>query len=286
MKELDKLSIKNLVNLFNETNLEVHQALKNIEGDLELIIQKIIKTIQNRGRVIYVGAGSSGRIGLLDALDVLPTFNEENWFTYSMAGGNQAVLKSLEGFEDDYQLGFNDAKRMNVNQKDLIVGLSASGNTKYIKGFFDFGKSQNAYNVLIENKRGGACEGVSDFILFVDTGKEIIDGSTRLKAATAQKLILNMFSSIGAIKNNKVYNDLMIDLTPINEKLVLRSYQIISLINNVSLEKAKEYYELADHNIKQACVMLKYNINKESAKNLLDKSNNNLRKALENGINN
>ncbi|SYV97106.1 N-acetylmuramic acid 6-phosphate etherase, partial [Mycoplasmopsis edwardii] len=79
MKELDKLSIKNLVNLFNETNLEVHQALKNIEGDLELIIQKIIKTIQNRGRVIYVGAGSSGRIGLLDALDVLPTFNEENW---------------------------------------------------------------------------------------------------------------------------------------------------------------------------------------------------------------
>ncbi|SYV97107.1 N-acetylmuramic acid 6-phosphate etherase [Mycoplasmopsis edwardii] len=203
-----------------------------------------------------------------------------------MAGGNQAVLKSLEGFEDDYQLGFNDAKRMNVNQKDLIIGLSASGNTKYIKGFFDFGKSQNAYNVLIENKLGGACEGVSDFILFVDTGKEIIDGSTRLKAATAQKLILNMFSSIGAIKNNKVYNDLMIDLTPINEKLVLRSYQIISLINNVSLEKAKEYYELADYNIKQACVMLKYNINKESAKNLLDKSNNNLRKALENGINN
>ncbi|TQC54972.1 N-acetylmuramic acid 6-phosphate etherase [Mycoplasmopsis cynos] len=286
MKKLDELNINELVTIFNNSTLDIYKALEKVQNDLEIVSDKISNTIKNKGRVIYVGAGSSGRIGLVDALDVIPTFNEREWFKYSMAGGDQAILNSLEGFEDDWDLGYLDAKKFKITQKDLIVGLSASGNTRYVKGFFDYAKNSNAYNILIENKTGGICEKSSNYIINIDTGPEIIDGSTRLKSATAQKIILNMFSSIAAIKNNKVYDNLMIEVTPINEKLILRSYNIISKIVGASLEQAKEYYKRSDNNIKIACIMFKLKVSKSKAGELLKLNDNNLRKVLENDSNN
>ncbi|EIE40147.1 glucokinase regulatory [Mycoplasmopsis canis UFG4] len=286
MDNLDKLEIKDLVDIFSESTADVYLAITKAKKSLEKATKIISNSIKNGGKIIYVGAGSSGRIGLVDALDVIPTFNERNWFLYSMAGGEPAVLDSLEGFEDDYELGVADAKKNKISEKDIVVGLSASGNTKYVAGFFDYSRKMGAKNILIENKQGGRCENLSDLIIFIDTGQEIIEGSTRLKSATAQKIILNMFSSIAAIKNNKVFNNLMIDVTPINEKLVQRSIDIISTIMGCSLHKAQQAYEESQRNIKLACIMIKYNLDIKKAKILLDKHKNNLREALENGNDN
>ncbi|MGZ9756885.1 N-acetylmuramic acid 6-phosphate etherase [Mycoplasma sp. 394] len=279
-KHLDTLNYKQLVNIFAESNKDVIKAYNNLKKDIIQLAKQCVKVIKKNGRIFYVGAGSSGRIALLDALDILPTFGELNWFKYSMAGGDAAILASLEGYEDDYNLGYSDAKKENINNKDLIIGLSASGNTKYIKGFFVYAKTTNAKTTLIANQKNGDCESVSDDVIVGDVGKEVISGSTRLKAATLQKLILNTISSITAIKLGKVYDDLMIDLIPKNEKLVKRSIDILKQITHISALDAQKLYSEADQNIKVAAIMHLNKVDKINAIKLLKKSHNNLREVI------
>lgn len=280
MHNLDKKTINELLELYWLNQKDIIEKLMNKNTILEKIITFSVNSIKEKGRVIYIGAGTSGRIGMLDALDVLPTFGEKNWFTYQMAGSDEAILKSLEGYEDDYELGRNDAINLNINKSDLLIGLSVSGNTKYVDGFFSVGTEVSAKKVLITANKNGLISKSSDLIFEFESNPEFIQGSTRLKAGTIQKILLNAISTITAIRLNKVYDDLMIDLTPINEKLVNRSIEIVKQITNCDFNTAKEIY-LDVKNVKLACIMIAKKVDKIKANQLLEKCNNNLREALE-----
>lgn len=280
MHNLDKKTINELLELYWLNQKDIIEKLMNKNTILEKIITFSVNSIKEKGRVIYIGAGTSGRIGMLDALDVLPTFGEKNWFTYQMAGSDEAILKSLEGYEDDYELGRNDAINLNINKSDLLIGLSVSGNTKYVDGFFSVGTEVLAKKVLITANKNGLISKSSDLIFEFESNPEFIQGSTRLKAGTIQKILLNAISTITAIRLNKVYDDLMIDLTPINEKLVNRSIEIVKQITNCDFNTAKEIY-LEVKNVKLACIMIAKKVDKIKANQLLEKCNNNLREALE-----
>lgn len=280
MHNLDKKTINELLELYWLNQKDIIENLMNKNTILEKIITFSVNSIKEKGRVIYIGAGTSGRIGMLDALDVLPTFGEKNWFTYQMAGSDEAILKSLEGYEDDYELGRNDAINLNINKSDLLIGLSVSGNTKYVDGFFSVGTEVLAKKVLITANKNGLISKSSDLIFEFESNPEFIQGSTRLKAGTIQKILLNAISTITAIKLNKVYDDLMIDLTPINEKLVNRSIEIVKQITDCDFNTAKEIY-LEVKNVKLACIMIAKKVDKIKANQLLEKCNNNLREALE-----
>lgn len=280
MHNLDKKTINELLELYWLNQKDIIEKLMNKNTILEKIITFSVNSIKEKGRVIYIGAGTSGRIGMLDALDVLPTFGEKNWFTYQMAGSDEAILKSLEGYEDDYELGRNDAINLNINKSDLLIGLSVSGNTKYVDGFFSVGTEVLAKKVLITANKNGLISKSSDLIFEFESNPEFIQGSTRLKAGTIQKILLNAISTITAIKLNKVYDDLMIDLTPINEKLVNRSIEIVKQITDCDFNTAKEIY-LEVKNVKLACIMIAKKVDKIKANQLLEKCNNNLREALE-----
>lgn len=280
MHNLDKKTINELLELYWLNQKDIIEKLMNKNTILEKIITFSVNSIKEKGRVIYIGAGTSGRIGMLDALDVLPTFGEKNWFTYQMAGSDEAILKSLEGYEDDYELGRNDAINLNINKTDLLIGLSVSGNTKYVDGFFSVGTEVLAKKVLITANKNGLISKSSDLIFEFESNPEFIQGSTRLKAGTIQKILLNAISTITAIKLNKVYDDLMIDLTPINEKLVNRSIEIVKQITDCDFNTAKEIY-LEVKNVKLACIMIAKKVDKIKANQLLEKCNNNLREALE-----
>ncbi|WP_322876408.1 N-acetylmuramic acid 6-phosphate etherase [Mycoplasmopsis felis] len=280
-KKLDTLSDSELINIFDHSLIDVDLAYKNMSNEIINVVNKCVDSIKKGGRIFYVGAGSSGRIGMVDALDILPTFGEDNWFKYSMAGGDQAILKSLEGYEDDFDLGMVDAQNNNINENDLIIGLSASGNTKYVNGFFVYAKQKNAKTALLTNQTDGICFENTDIILYGNTGSEIIEGSTRLKAGTLQKIVLNTISSMTAIKLGKVYNNYMIDLTPINEKLVKRSIQILSEITNLNYNDALNLYNEGNQNIKLSAVMYLKKVDKITAQKLLKKYNYNLRELIE-----
>ncbi|WP_406614386.1 N-acetylmuramic acid 6-phosphate etherase [Mycoplasma corogypsi] len=280
MKQLDILKTDELVELFNKQNMEAYQIYNSQQAKITKLCDLAYKSVKNGFRVIYVGAGTSGRIGLLDALDVLPTFGEANWFTYSMAGGSEAILASLEGYEDDAELGVNDAKNLDVKAGDLVVGLSASGNTKYVYGFMQHAESVGAKIALVTNKQGGRCEELSDLVVDLVVQNEIVQGSTRLLGGTLQKMVANTISTVVAIKMGKVFDEWMINLTPINEKLVARSIDIIARIVNCATEVAAKAYKEAHDNIKVAIIMLVKKVNANEAKSILEKNHNNLRKAM------
>ncbi|MBN4083466.1 N-acetylmuramic acid 6-phosphate etherase [Mycoplasma sp. CSL10137] len=281
MKKLDKYELNELNNLFVEANYKVADTYKEHSKDIEKIASMCIESINKNGRVFYIGAGTSGRIGMLDALDFYPTYGEKNWFKYVIAGGDDAVLDSLEMNEDDFKLGESNAIENKINKNDLVIGLSASGNTKYVKGFLAKSKEKGSKTVLISNNKNGAIEEFADFTLVLELGNEVISGSTKLKAATMQKLILNSISTMTAIKTGKVYDEYMIDVKPINEKLVKRSINMIVDIANVDFDYAKEKYNEARQNAKTAIVMILKNIDYKQAVDLLNKNNSNLRKVIE-----
>ncbi|QKT05225.1 N-acetylmuramic acid 6-phosphate etherase [Mycoplasma sp. OR1901] len=282
MKKLDKYNLNELNELFIEANYKIANVYKEKAKNIEEIASMCIQTINNKGRIFYVGAGTSGRIGLLDALDFYPTYGEKNWFRYVIAGGDDAVLNSLEMNEDDFELGETNALENNIDENDLVIGLSASGNTKYVKGFLSKSKEKGAKTVLIANNKKGAIEEFSDYTLVLELDSEVIAGSTRLKSATMQKLILNAISTMTAIKTGKVYDEYMIDVKPINQKLVLRSIDMIVNIAKVDFEYAEEKYNEAKQNAKIAIVMILKNLNYEQAVEILEQNNSNLRKVIEN----
>ncbi|QGZ97581.1 N-acetylmuramic acid 6-phosphate etherase [Mycoplasma sp. NEAQ87857] len=279
--KLDTYDTKELFEIFTNSNTGVIKIIQQKAAEFESLIDKIVESIKQGGRVFYIGAGTSGRIGMLDALDVLPTFGENNWFKYSMAGGDQAILQSLEGYEDDFELGYNDAKKNNISNKDVLIGLSASGNTKYVKGFLTYAKEVKGYTALIANFDNGSCVEVCDKYIFIPVGQEVILGSTRLKSATAQKIILNNISSITAIKLNKVYDQYMINLTPINIKLQKRSIDMIVKITNCDYQLANSTYNQAEQNIPLAIIMIKNKVDLTKAKKIYQDNDFNLRKCIE-----
>lgn len=263
---LDEMSVAEAVKLMNQEDHNVPAAVEEQLPQIEKVIAATIESFKKGGRLIYMGAGTSGRLGVLDAAECVPTFGVEAEMVVGLiAGGEQAMTVAVEGAEDDAELGAQDLKDLKLTENDMVIGIAASGRTPYVIGGLDYARSIGASTGTISCNKGAEISKHADMPIEVDCGPEFLTGSTRLKSGTAQKLILNMISTISMIGIGKVYNNLMVDVKPTNEKLVERSKRIIMQATEADYETAARYFVEADQNVKLAIVMILTDSSKEAA---------------------
>ena len=227
----------------------VRQAMSQIEAACDVIAERMLQG----GRLIYVGAGTSGRLGVLDASECPPTFGvSRDTVIGIIAGGEKCLVQAAEGAEDSYESGIKDLKDKHLTKDDVVVGISAAGNAQYVIGALDYANELGAQTVGITSNEDTLITKSAKNSIITDTGAEVITGSTRMKAGTAQKLILNMLSTVTMIKLGNVYENMMINLRPTNDKLTLRMIRIVTEIIGVSEEEAKALLENSDWNIRNA----------------------------------
>ncbi len=283
---------QNTLNIDSVSTLEMMQKINNEDKEVALAVEKELENIAKAvdmatdsflqgGRIIYTGAGTSGRIGVLDAYDCPATYGiEKDRILAIMAGGNEAITGSAEGAEDSYENGQKDLQNINLNKNDTIIALTASGNTPYALGAVDYANKIGAKTISVSNNKQAKIVPLVNLAINVITGAEAITGSTRMKAGTSQKLVLNMISTGIMIKVGKVYQNLMIDVRPLNQKLVQRVSSMIVEITNCTQEEAEKTLQEAKGNAKIAIIMLKKNLTVETAANKLLENNNRLNEAL------
>jgi N-acetylmuramic acid 6-phosphate etherase len=279
--DLDLLSIDNILNkmLFQQITA-AKNIKKNIE-DLEPIIEQCLEQLKNEGRFIFVGAGTSGRIAAQEACELYPTFSwPKDKSLFLIAGGINALKNAQEGAEDNITQAEIDAHKINITKHDIVICLSASGITPYTLAILKIANEKNAYTIGISCNKNSELLSKSIKQIYLNTEKEIIDGSSRLAAGTAQKIILNMLTTSIMIKLNRVYKSYMVDLAVTNNKLQNRAIKIVSEICHVDKETAAKALLQSKNQIKLACVFLKCG-NMEQARIILRERNNNLRACLE-----
>lgn len=263
---LDRLSPIEFVTVMNQEDQKVAIAIENEKQKIADLITECIPLFKNGGRLIYMGAGTSGRLGVLDAAECVPTFGTAPEQVIGLiAGGEKAMIKAVEGAEDDEQLGKDDLIHLNITSKDIVIGIAASGRTPYVIGGLKYANEVGALTGAISCNPGSDIGKIARYGIDVAVGPEILTGSTRLKSGTAQKLILNMISTGVMVGIGKVYQNLMIDVQPTNEKLVERSIGIISEVTTLDKNQSKELFEESGHQVKVAIVMGLHNFDKESA---------------------
>ena len=254
---LDELSIREACRLMNEEDAQVAKAVGEELPSIEKVIEKVIEAFRQGGRLIYIGAGTSGRLGVLDAAECVPTFGVEPTMVVGLiAGGQKAMLTAVEGAEDSLDLAEEELRQIQLTKNDVVIGIAASGRTPYVIGGLRYAQDVGAVTCSLSCNKEALISKEAQLAIEVDCGPEFLTGSTRLKAGTAQKLILNMISTISMIGIGKVYGNLMVDVQSTNQKLVERAKRIIMSATEVSYEIAEEFYERADHNVKVAIVMI------------------------------
>ncbi|HOK63103.1 MAG TPA: N-acetylmuramic acid 6-phosphate etherase [Soehngenia sp.] len=279
--KLDEMSPLEIVKVMNEEDENVIKAVRNELEDIAKAIEICTEALENGGRLIYMGAGTSGRLGLLDAVECPPTFGTPDDLVIGLiAGGEKAFIKAVEGAEDSTTLGEEDLKSIGANSKDVVVGIAASGRTPYVIYGLKYAKSIGSKTIAIACNRESEIGKEADLAIEVVTGPEVLTGSTRLKAGTAQKMVLNMISTGTMVGIGKVYQNLMVDVVQTNEKLRMRAENIVISATNCSREEAKKYLELAGGNAKTAIVMILKNCSLEEATERLRKSKGHIRLAL------
>ncbi|ALS00836.1 N-acetylmuramic acid 6-phosphate etherase [Enterococcus silesiacus] len=278
---LDELTIKEALIKMNQEDQKVALAVKEVLPDIEPIIKAIIAAFNQGGRLIYMGAGTSGRLGVLDAAECVPTFGVAPEMVQGLiAGGQKAMTIAVEGAEDSQELGQQDLLKLNLTDKDIVVGIAASGRTPYVIGGLIYADSIGAVTASISCNKEAIISRYAKMPIEIDAGPEFLTGSTRLKSGTAQKLILNMLSTISMIGIGKVYNNLMVDVKATNEKLIERSKRIIMEATNCEYKTAADYFIKADENVKLAIVMLLTNVTKEEAAEKLIQGNHFIKNTL------
>ncbi|MFV8805876.1 N-acetylmuramic acid 6-phosphate etherase [Aerococcus urinaeequi] len=263
---LDQMSVGQVLELMNKEDQQVPEVIAEALGQIEAAVETIIQSLKAGGRLIYFGAGTSGRLGVLDAAECVPTFGVSPDLVVGLiAGGDKAMVEAVEGAEDSLTLAEEDFKKLNLNANDTVVGIAASGRTPYVIGGLQYAQSIGAKTVSIACNKEAKISGYAQIPIEVDCGPEILTGSTRLKAGTAQKLILNMLSTVSMIGIGKVYQNLMVDVQATNEKLEERSKRIIMAATECSYEEAASYFEAANHKVKVAIVMILTNLDATEA---------------------
>jgi len=269
-ENIDKLDVLSILKIINMEDRKVAEAISNVIDKITQIVDHCIEAIRKGGRVIYAGAGTSGRMGFIDAVEVVPTFGvPEGLFVPLIAGGEEALKRSIEAVEDDAELGREDARKLSVDSKDVVIGIAASGRTPYVAGVLNYARECGARTFLICNVSKPALAEYSDVVVSIETGPEVISGSTRMKAGTSQKMVLNMISTTTMIKLGKVYKNYMVDVLVLNEKLRERAIRIIMKTTNVDYETAAEYLAKAGNMPKVAILMILTGRNKEECQELL-----------------
>ncbi|MBC6300381.1 N-acetylmuramic acid 6-phosphate etherase [Listeria booriae] len=254
---LDTLSVKEALHIMNDEDAKVTGVIATNLASIETVINGVIASFKKGGRLVYVGAGTSGRLGVLDAAECVPTFGVPATMVVGLiAGGEKAFLQAIEGAEDSVILAKEDLEGIALTADDYVLGIAASGRTPYVIGALDYAKEVGAKTGALSCNTNAAISAHADTAIEVDCGPEILTGSTRLKAGTAQKLVLNMISTVSMIGIGKVYKNLMVDVMPTNEKLVERSKRIIMEATECDYDTAANYYELANQHVKTAIVMI------------------------------
>ncbi len=264
-RNLDLMFPLEIIEVMNEEDLSVVEAVKEVLPEIEHCILKVIEALKIGGRLIYTGAGTSGRLGILDAVECVPTFSTNDEVIGLIAGGDKAFVKAVEGAEDSYELAKLDLEDIKLNEKDVVIAITASGRTPYAIGALDFTKSIGAFAVSLSCNKDAELSKHSNIAIEVDAGPEILTGSTRLKAGTAQKMILNMISTVSMVGIGKVYGNLMVDMKPTNEKLVERAIGILIESTGCDREKAIDSLIKSNNEIKTAIVMILASVNPEEA---------------------
>ena len=267
---LDEMSVSTALEKMNKEDKKVAEAVEKALPMIEPVIEKTIESFNQGGRLIYLGAGTSGRLGVLDAAECVPTFGVEASMVVGLiAGGEKAMTLAVEGAEDDLELGKQDLIDLQLTKNDMVIGIAASGRTPYVIGALDYAKSIGAHTGSLACNMNAKISQHADFPIEVDCGAEFLTGSTRLKSGTAQKLILNMISTIAMIGIGKVYNNLMVDVRPTNEKLVERSKRIIMQATDCDYQTAEKTFIQAEEDVKLAIVMILTNSAKDEAQEKL-----------------
>lgn len=281
-ENIDISSTEEIVQMINNEDFNAVKAVQKVLPEISKAVDIISDNFQQGGRLIYFGAGTSGRLGVLDASECPPTFSvPEEMVTGVIAGGDRALRHASEGAEDKTDLAKTDFENQNITPNDTIVSISASGNAAYVIEILRLAKEKGCKTIAVTSNVNAKTKKFADIFICADTGAEAISGSTRMKAGTAQKLILNMLTTASMVKIGKVYKNYMIDVKPTNIKLKQRAVKIVSQICSVSEEKALEALEKTNFTVKSAILNIKYNMDFETAQNVLSQNNGVLRKVFE-----
>lgn len=265
-KNIDLLSTREMVRLINEEDKKVAYAIEKELDNVAKAIDLITENFKKGGRIIYTGAGTSGRLGVMDASELLPTYGlaPERAFGV-MAGGQGAMFKAVEGAEDSKELGIKDMKDINLTSLDSVIGVAGSGRTPYTLATLEYANTLGCHTTAVTCNADSDMAKVAEVSIAPVVGPEVISGSTRMKAGTSQKMILNMISTGVMIRSGKVYGNYMVNVQPTNEKLVKRSINMIKVINEITEEEASKLFEESGRSVAIATIMHKTGVSKETA---------------------
>ena len=278
--ELDLLPPGEIVRIMNEEDRRAVEAVEKALPQIEKAVIRVVKALNEGGRLIYVGAGTSGRIGIMDAVECTPTFSTTDEVQAVIAGGSGAFIKAVEGAEDSESLAAEDLKKLGLKKEDVVCAIAASGRTPYCVGALKYGTALKAGTISISCNPGAVISGLSEIAIEVNAGPEILTGSTRLKAGTCQKLICNMISTASMVGIGKVYGNLMVDMKATNLKLVERAKGIVMQSTGCDYEKAQQVLEETEYSTKEAIVMILTGTDREAAAELLKRNKGFVRKCI------
>ncbi|PHM28840.1 N-acetylmuramic acid 6-phosphate etherase [Xenorhabdus budapestensis] len=278
---IDELSTLDMLSVINDEDKKVAVAVEQTLPQVALVVDKVAEAFRQGGRLIYSGAGTSGRLGILDASECPPTYGTKPEQVVGLiAGGHQAILKAVENAEDNRQLGADDLRELHFNERDVLVGIAASGRTPYVLGAMEYAKSVGATVACISCNPDSPMTKLADITITPIVGSEVVTGSSRMKAGTAQKLVLNMITTGAMIRTGKVYGNLMVDVEATNAKLVERQKNIVMAATECSRETAEQALNACNGHCKTAIVMILSGISAEKARMLLTEHQGFIRPAI------
>lgn len=273
-RDFSSMSIKDSVSLMNKEDIKAVQCIEPEIDKITKVIEYTSQALKNKNRIIYIGAGTSGRLGVLDAVECPPTFGVDyDTVVGLIAGGDGAFVKAKEGSEDSFLEAENDLKKINFIKDDILIGIAASGRTPYVIGAIEYAKSLGAHAFAVVATKNSEIKKHADITIEVVPGPEVLTGSTRLKAGTATKLVLNMISTISMKEMGKVYQNYMVDLKLSNKKLYQRGINILRDITSCDEEMAIKVLEASNCHVKAGIVMILLGVDYETAINKLDNNN-------------
>ena len=271
--DLDIKSTREILEIINQEDQTIAKKVYEALDQIEPLVDKVIETFTNGGRLFYLGAGTSGRLGVLDASETVPTFSvDPKMVTGLIAGGDDALRNPIENAEDSKEAAKEDLQKENLTENDFVIGIAASGRTPYSIGAVEYAKELGAKTGSIACNKNAKISSYVDFPIEIETGAEVLSGSTRMKAGTATKLVLNMITTTAMIKIGKVYDNLMVDVRPTNEKLVDRATKIISEISGCDYDRSNKLLKEANNNVKAAIIMAIKDVDYEKASEILEKN--------------
>ncbi|TCP96598.1 N-acetylmuramic acid 6-phosphate etherase [Cricetibacter osteomyelitidis] len=276
--QLDEMSALDIVTLMNQQDQQVPLAIEKVLPQIAQTVEAIVQAFRQGGRLIYMGAGTSGRLGVLDASECPPTFGVPNTMVVGLiAGGERAIRNAVEGAEDNAQAGEQDLKAIRLTAKDVVVGIAASGRTPYVIGGLNYANQLGCTTVSIASNPNSAMSQIVKIAIDTIVGPEVLTGSSRLKSGTAQKLVANMLTTASMVLVGKCYQNLMVDVQASNEKLKARAVRIVMQATDCDKTAAEFTLQQADNNAKLAIMMILSGLERTEAEALLAKQNGRIR---------